>query len=127
MQTDWLTLLNALLVHVPLDHLLNGKLLSKFYDVSERKFRKPIAVIHYFCFAEIKYLTGLLFIRMKICFDLFLSQWLSHGVLVGRITDKRSKTANQKNHFMSGILKIPQLPQRNSISYMDICRSRIKT
>ncbi|MDT4875640.1 hypothetical protein FQZ97_1110200 [compost metagenome] len=117
----------ALAEVVALEHTGNGVLRSQTDKVGRRQLIHPGGVERHLGFRRIEDLEHLRLIGLGIRQHLITRQRWSGCTLATRITNHSGKVANQKNHLMAQLLKLPQLIDKNGMPEVEIRRRRIET
>src|SRR5689334_15630260 len=109
MQEDRLTCIETLGKVFTCQKLLDGEILPKPYEINERKFAQPFAVVTNLRLPGIEHAECLLGVGLGVVGNLLLGQDGTRFVFVRRIANERSVTTNEEGDIMSQILELAQL------------------
>ncbi|MNE45965.1 hypothetical protein D3C80_1402830 [compost metagenome] len=112
---------------VTLEHARNRVLRRQLDKVGGGQLIHPGGVERHLGFRRIEDLEHLRLIGLGIRQHLITRQRWPGCTLATRITDHSGKVANQKNHLMAQLLKLPQLIDKNGMPEVEIRRRRIET
>ena len=126
MQADRLLRLEALVKLVALQHLAHRKVRRQPDRLLVTQLAQPLAVVAHLGFLRIQNPEHLLLVRLGVLVDLGPRQRLARHVAPRRVADQRSRVADEKNHRVPQLLKVPQLAHQYCMAQVQVRRRRVE-
>ena len=126
MNADRPVLVETFVKVIPFQHARDRVFAGQLDEIGCRHAIHPRAVPRYLCPLAVENLECLILVRTRIRRDRIRRKGRTSLGAAARVADPCGKITDQKNHVVSELLELPQLPHENGVAKVKVRRRRVE-